>query len=110
MSKITPKYLALFTILIWPAGQRRLRLTDGDLSLGDIINACDLFALRVSLFAIIQLLTPLSSWLIRCSKSSVVGALTTKHVSSANKRGVLSIELDKSLIYNKKSSGPSVEP
>ena len=110
MSKLIPRYLALFTDLIIPKGQLTFIPGEGMFCLGEIKRAFDLFVFSESLFAVIQLhIAHNSDFSLFCS-SSGVAALTRRHVSSANNRGTEEIEFEISFTYNRKSNGPSEEP
>ena len=87
-----------------------LMLTGGEFNLGLIISKFDFLAFKVNLLANIHSLTLLSSIVNLLSKWSIEDELTSKQVSSANKRGTLLTLLERSLIYNKKNSKPRVKP
>ena len=87
LSKIIPKYLALFVDLIKQDGQLTLISGGGVFCFGEINRACDLFVLSESLLAVIHLhIASISDFALFCS-SSGVAALTKRHVSSTNNRG-----------------------
>ena len=86
-------------------------LMEGELSFGVIINKFDLAGLSVSLLARTHILTLLISEMSELFNNCFnEGDVTKRQVSSANNRGVESMLLDMSLIYNKNRSGPKVDP
>ena len=93
-----------------PAGQIKFISAGGEFSLGLITSRFDFLACIVSLLAIIQWLTLLISLFDLHSKLLKEDGLTSKQVSSANKRGTLSTLLKRSLIYHKNSTGPKIDP
>jgi len=82
----------------------------GKLSFGNIIIVFHLYVLRVNLLAINQLVTLVNSMARRSFNSFGELVLTSTHVSSANKRGLLLTQLKMLLIYKKNNSGPIAEP
>ena len=85
-------------------------LMEGELSFGVIIIKFNLAGLNVSLLACTHILTLLISEVSELFNCFNEGDVTKRHVSSANNRGVESMLLDMSLIYNKNRSGPKVDP
>ena len=85
-------------------------LIGGEFNLGLIISKFHFLAFKVNLLVNNCSSTLLSSIVNLLSKWSIEDDLTSKQVSSANKRGALLTLLGRSLTYNKKSSEPRVEP
>ena len=105
-----PRYLALLTELMDPAEQIKFITVGGEFNMGLITSRFQFLAFNVSLLAIIQSLTLFISIFNLLSNRSKEDELTSKQVSSANKRGTLPTLLRRSLIYDKNSKGPRVEP
>ena len=85
-------------------------LMEGELSFGVIINKFGVAGLNASLLARTHILTLLISEVSELFNCFNEGDVTKRQVSSANNRGVESMLLDMSLIYNKNRSGPKVDP
>ena len=87
-----------------------LRVGDAVFALGDIIRAYNFAAVTGSLLALIHIDNPAISRLNVCSSTSGEGALAMMHISSAKSRGVVLIELVRSLMYKRNNNGPKTEP
>ena len=87
-----------------------LRMGDAVFALGDIIRAYDFAALTVRLLALIHIDNTAISRFSVCSSTAEEGALAMMHVSSAKSRGVVLIELVRSLMYKRNNNGPELSP
>ena len=98
--------MALFVDLIKPDEQLMLISGGGVFFFREINRTFDLFVSSESLLAVI-LASSFDFTLF--SSLSGVAALTKRHVSSANNRGIEETEFKMLFIYNKKSNSPNVE-